>query len=153
MPPEKSVSVRGILPDYSAAVQDFFRKWLPMFTSHGFNRWPAARLWQYIYDEGYKEKDVDAEVSFRLAKDVPSKGEFICKGIARFTTEDGDDDSQGRTINTIGTAYTALGKWIEANGYQIIAGPVVKSTLPNRPRSGTHHPRVYHWSPIPGCQS
>ena len=128
--PQKVISVRGILPDYSATGQ-VFQKMAPyVYRSGSQMTGPPLAIY---YDEGYKEKDVDAEVAFPIAKDVPSKGEFKCKELPGY-------DQMATTIhkgayNTIGTAYTALGKWIEANGYQI-SGPCREIYFTD-PRSGT----------------
>jgi len=59
------VSVRGILPDYSATGQ-VFQKMAPyVYRSGSQVTGPPLAIY---YDEGYKEKDVDAEVAFPIAK-------------------------------------------------------------------------------------
>ena len=127
--PQKVVSIRGILPDYSASGQIFQKMASYVYRSGSQVTGPPLAIY---YDDGYKEKDVDTEVAFPIAKDVPSKGEFKCKELSGY-------DQMVTTIhkgayNTIGTAYTALGKWIEANGYQI-SGPCREIYFTD-PRSG-----------------
>jgi effector-binding domain-containing protein len=113
----KVVAIREILPDYAATGQ-LFQKIAPyIFKSGSQVAGPPILI---IYDEGYKEKDVDVEVAFPIARDVPSKGEFKCIELPGY-------EQMATTIhkgiyNTIGSAYNALGKWIEVNGYQIV-GP------------------------------
>jgi len=124
----KVVSVHEILPNYSA-ISQLFQKIAPYVYRCG-SQMTGPPLAIY-YDEGFKEKDVDVEVAFPIARDVPSKGEFKCKELHGY-------DQMATTIhkgayNTIGTAYTTLGKWIEANGYQI-GGPLreIYMTAPSK---------------------
>ena len=86
-----------------------------------------------MYDEGFKEKDVDLEVAFPIAKDVSSKGEFKCRELPGY--EQMATTIHKGTYDSVGSAYTALGKWIETNGYQII-GPCREIYFTD-PRSGT----------------
>jgi effector-binding domain-containing protein len=114
---QKVLSVREIIPDYSH-IGELFQK-MESYLKKSGTQMTGPPLAIY-YDEVFKEKDVDVEVAFPIAKDVPSKGEFKCKELPGY-------DQMATTIhkgayNTIGTAYTALGKWIEVNGYQI-SGP------------------------------
>ena len=114
----KVVSVREILPNYSA-ISQLFQKIAPYVYRCG-SQMTGPPLAIY-YDEGFKEKDVDVEVAFPIAGDVPSKGEFKCKELPGY-------DQMATTIHkgsyeSISGAYNAIGKWIETNGYQII-GPL-----------------------------
>ncbi len=128
--PQNVVAIREILPNYSATGK-LFQKIAPyIFRSGSQITGPPMSI---IYDEGFKEKDVDVEVAFPIAKDVPSKGEFKCKELPGC-------DQMATTIHkgkyeTVGGAYSALGKWIEANGYQII-GPCREIYFTD-PSSGT----------------
>jgi effector-binding domain-containing protein len=128
--PVKVVSIRQIMPNYSATGQ-FFQKIAPYVYKSGSQMTGPPML--IIYDEGFKEKDVDLEVAFPIAKDVPSKGEFKCKELPGY-------EQMATTIHkgaydSVGSAYNALGKWIETNGYQII-GPCREIYFTD-PRSGT----------------
>ena len=116
--PVKVVSIREILPNYSAIGQ-LFQKIAPYVYRCGSQvSGPPQAIY---YDEGFKEKDVDIEVAFPITRDVPSKGEFKCRELPGY-------DQMATTIHkgsyeSISGAYNALGKWIETNGYQII-GPL-----------------------------
>ena len=128
--PLKVVSIRQIMPNYSATGQ-LFQKIAPYVYRSGSQMIGPPML--IIYDEGFKEKDVDLEVAFPIAKDVPSKGEFKCRELPGY-------EQMAATIHkgaydSVGGAYTALGKWIETNGYQII-GPCREIYFTD-PRSGT----------------
>ena len=128
--PQKVVAIREILPNYGATGQ-LFQKIAPYVYRSGSQMTGPPML--IIYDEEFKEKDVDVEVAFPVAKDVPSKGEFKCKELLGY-------DQMATTIHkgsyeTVGDAYSALMKWIEANGYQII-GPSREIYFTD-PRSGT----------------
>ena len=128
--PQKVVSIRQIMPNYSATGQ-LFQKIGPYIYKSGSQIIGPPIL--IIYDEGFKEKDVDIEVAFPIVKDVPSKGEFKCKELPGY-------DQMAATIHkgtydSVGGAYIAMGKWIETNGYQII-GPCREIYFTD-PRSGT----------------
>jgi effector-binding domain-containing protein len=129
-PSQKVVSIREILPNYSATGQ-LFQKIAPYIFKSGSQIAGPPML--IIYDEGYKEKDVDVEVAFPVARDVPSKGDFKCREVSGY-------DQMATTIHkgsyeTVGCAYSALGKWIGTNGYQII-GPCREIYFTD-PSSGT----------------
>ena len=128
--PQKVVAIREILPNYSATGQ-LFQKIAPYVYKSGSQMTGPPLL--IIYDEEFKERDVDIEVAFPIAKDVPSKGEFKCKELPGY-------DQMATTIHkgsyeTVGGAYSALMKWIEVNGYHII-GPSREIYFTD-PRSGT----------------
>ncbi len=116
-PLQKVVSIRATLPSYSATGQ-LFGKLVPyIFQVGGQMIGPPLEI---IYDEEFKEKDVDVEVAFPVAADVPSKGEFKCydlKGYEHMATT-----IHKGSYNSVSGAYNALMRWIEANGYQI-TGP------------------------------
>jgi effector-binding domain-containing protein len=98
--------------------------------SGGQFNWPPMAIY---YDEGFKEKDADVELIFPISREVPSKGEIIYKelpGHERMATT-----IHKGAYNAVGSAYTALGKWIETNGYQT-TGPC-REIYYTDPRSGT----------------
>ena len=128
--PQKVVSIRQIMPNYSATGQ-LFQKIAPYVYRSGSQMTGPPML--MMYDEGFKEKDVDLEVAFPIAKDVPSKGEFKCYELPGY--EQMAATIHKGTYDSIGSAYIALGKWIETNGYQII-GPCREIYFTD-PRSGT----------------
>jgi DNA-binding transcriptional MerR regulator len=67
--PQKVVSVRSVLPNY-AATGPIFQKIAPfVYKSWAKIVGPPMLI---IYDEGYKEKDVDVEVAFPVSKEVKS---------------------------------------------------------------------------------
>ena len=86
-----------------------------------------------MHDEGFKEKDVDLEVAFPIGRDVASKGEFKCLELPGY--EQAATTIHKGAYDSVGSAYNALGKWIEANGYQI-TGPC-REIYYTDPRSGT----------------
>jgi effector-binding domain-containing protein len=127
---QKVVSVRQILPNYSATGQLFQKIVFYIFKSGSQMAGPPLAI---IYDEEFKEKDVDVEVAFPIARDVPSAGEFKCKELPGY-------DQMATTIHkggyeSVDGAYSALMKWIEKNNYQIV-GPSREIYLTD-PSSGT----------------
>lgn len=115
--PQKVVSIRTTLPSYGDTGK-LFNKLAPyVFQIGGQMIGPPFEI---IHDEEFKEKDVDVEVAFPVAVNVPAKGEFKCYDLSGY-------DHVATTIHkgsydTIPSAYNALMRWIEANGYQV-AGP------------------------------
>ncbi len=72
------------------------------------------------YDEEYKERDWDVEVCQPFEGSVKETGRFKVKSLPLV-------ESMACTIHhgpfkTIGEAYTALLKWVDANGYRVV-GP------------------------------
>jgi len=128
--PQKVLSVREILPDYSHIGRLFQKMEGHLTKSGGQFNWPPMAIY---YDEGFKEKDADVELIFPISREVPSKGEIIYKelpGHERMATT-----IHKGAYNAVGSAYTALGKWIETNGYQT-TGPC-REIYYTDPRSGT----------------
>jgi effector-binding domain-containing protein len=124
IPPLKVVSIRTIVPN-SLAAEPVWHKVEPVprkivdyiFKSGSQITGPPMGI---FYGEGPEEKDFDMEIAFPVDQDVPSKGEFQCKELPGYDQMVTTIHKGG--INSGGPAYAALGKWIEANGYQII-GP------------------------------
>ena len=117
VPSQKVLSLRKILPNYGSTGQLFSQIGPYVFQVGAQMIGPPLLI---VYDEEFKEKDVDVEVAFPIAANVPAKGEFKCYDLPGY-------NQMATTIHkgsydTISTAYTALMKWIEANGYQV-AGP------------------------------
>jgi effector-binding domain-containing protein len=117
VPPQKVVSIRKIMPNYGATGQLFGKLGPFVFQAGAQMIGPPLFI---CHDEEFKDKDVDIEVAFPIGKDVPSKGDFKCHELPGYnqmatTVHKGSYD-------TIPPAYTALMRWVEANGYQII-GP------------------------------
>jgi effector-binding domain-containing protein len=128
--PQKVLSVRQILPEYSN-IGRLFQKMEGYLTKYGEQmNWPPIAIY---YDEGFKEKDADVELIFPISNELPSKGEIIYKELPGY-------ERMATTIhkgpyNTVGSAYAALGKWIETNRYQTV-GPC-REIYYTDPRSGT----------------
>jgi effector-binding domain-containing protein len=77
------------------------------------------------YDEGYKESDVDVEACQPMRGAVPVAG--------RVTAHELPGATMASVIHTgpyatIGEAYNALNRWVDANGYRIV-GPVREVNL------------------------
>jgi effector-binding domain-containing protein len=114
---QKVVSIRKIMPNYGSSGQLFGQIGPYVFQIGAQMIGPPLLI---VHDEEFKEKDVDLEVAFPVAANVPAKGEFKCYDLPGYnhmatTIHKGSYDS-------VSGAYNALMRWIEANGYQI-AGP------------------------------
>jgi effector-binding domain-containing protein len=115
--PQKVVSLRKVIPDYGH-IGELFQKLDPYLAKSGGQMMGPPMV--IYYDEGFKDKDADVELIFPVLKDIPSKGEIVCKelpGVERVAAT-----IHKGAYNKVGSAYTALGKWIETNGYQTV-GP------------------------------
>ena len=85
------------------------------------------------YDEEYKERDWDLEVCIPIDADLPEFGRVKVRMLPKVET-------MACTVHhgpfvTIGEAYSALGKWLDANGYRIV-GPAREVYLREAKRSG-----------------
>ncbi|HVO72053.1 MAG TPA: MerR family transcriptional regulator [Aggregatilineaceae bacterium] len=113
----KVASVREVVPGY--AEQGGAWKALEGYLAMQRVR-PSAPCLTIYYDEGYKERDVDLEVCEPLAADLPEGGRVKVRTLPPV-------ESMACTVHkgpftTISDAYTALIKWVDANGYRI-CGP------------------------------
>jgi effector-binding domain-containing protein len=117
--PVTVAAVRGTIPTYS----DMGLLHGPLYeylAKHRVNPALAQPCLSIYYDEEYRERDVDAEAAVGVDASLPSEGRVEIRTLPGV-------ESMACVVHqgpydTINEAYTALGKWIEANGYQI-AGP------------------------------
>ncbi len=111
--PQLVASVRGIIPTYKQVGQ-LYGELYPHLgpAANGL----AAAIW---HDEGYQEKDVDAEAVVFLKERLPEKGRMKVYELPAATIA---SVVHNGAYNTFDRAYNAVMKWIEANGYHIV-GP------------------------------
>ncbi len=118
VPSQKVIAIRATLPGGYGETGQLFDKLMPyVFQLRAQMIGPPIEI---IYDEEFKETDVDVEVAVPVASIVPAKGEFKSYELPGY-------NQMATTIHkgsydTVSAAYAALMKWIEANGYQV-AGP------------------------------
>jgi effector-binding domain-containing protein len=128
--PQKVLSIREILPDYSH-IGSIFQKMEAYLKKSGAQMiGPPLAIY---YDEGFKDKDADVELLFPIAKAVASGSDIKYKELPECERM-ASTIHKGR-YDSVGEAYTALGKWIETNGYQTV-GPCREIYFTD-PRSGT----------------
>jgi effector-binding domain-containing protein len=112
---QKVLAIRKTMPNYGASGQLFGIIGPYVFQAGARVAGPPMLI---EHDREFKEKDVDIEVAFPIVADVPVKGEFKCYELAGYN-QVATSVHKG-SYDTISAAYSALMRWIEANGYQII---------------------------------
>lgn len=116
VPPQKVVAIRETLPGYGSFGQ-LFGKLMPYIFQVGAQMiGPPIGI---FHDEEFKESNVDMELAFPVAADVPSKDGIKCRELPGCQMATAIHKG---SYDTVSAGYTALMKWIEANGYEI-AGP------------------------------
>jgi DNA-binding transcriptional MerR regulator/effector-binding domain-containing protein len=116
-------SVRAILPSHSAVGALFGEVYEALGEHVGAALGPrpgeSGQTLVLCYDTEFKERDVDSAAAFILRCRAPDRGRMrvheLPAAIMAATVHHG-------SYETIGEAHTAILRWIEANGYQII-GP------------------------------
>ena len=111
--PQLVASVRGILSSY----QDIGRLFGELY---GYlQRYGVEGLTAAIYhDEGYKTSDIDAEAVVYLKSHVPETERVK---VYELPAAQMASVVHKGSYNTLSQAYDAVIKWIEANGYKIVA--------------------------------
>jgi effector-binding domain-containing protein len=129
--PLRVAAIRDVIPTYSQQGH----LWNELYAYLGQRRLarsgPCLTLY---YDEEYKERDVDAEVCQPVSGAQPVEGRvkvYDLPGVETMACV-----VHHGPFTTIGEAYTALTKWIEANGYRI-AGPGREAYLQPPAQSGS----------------
>jgi len=113
--PRLIASVRDIVPTFPDVGRLYgeLMTHLGQYKAGGIN----AAIW---HDEGYKDHDIDAEAVVFIQSRVPEGGRVkireLSGAMAASIVHNG-------AYNTLSQAYDAIGKWIEANGYRIVAAP------------------------------
>ncbi|HLE26691.1 MAG TPA: GyrI-like domain-containing protein, partial [Anaerolineales bacterium] len=116
-PPMRVASVRDIIPTYSQQGA----LWNELYAYIGQRRLsPSGPCLTRYHDTEYKERDVDAEVCQPISGGQPTEGRVKVYDLPAVETM--ACVIHHGPFTTIGEAYNALNKWIEANGYRI-AGP------------------------------
>lgn len=127
---QKVLTVRVIIPNYNQ-IGPLFQKLESYLAQSGTQMiGPPSAIY---YDDGFKDKDADVEVVYPVSKVVPSNGEIKYRELPGY--EKVATTIHKGAYDAVGTAYTALGKWIEANGFQTV-GPC-REIYYTAPRSGT----------------
>ena len=115
--PQKAVSIRRILPNYSK-ISELFNAIGPyMGKTHAPCKGPPVALY---HDPEFKEADVDVEVAFPLWREVKEEGEFKMVELPGY--ESMASVMYKGPYEGIGEAYNALMRWVEANSYHL-TGP------------------------------
>jgi effector-binding domain-containing protein len=115
--PLRVAAIRDVIPTYSQQGH----LWGELYAYLGQRRLaPSGPCLALYHDPEYKERDVDAEVCQPIGGGQPVEGRVRVYDLPAVET-------MACVIHhgpfaTIGEAYTALTKWIEANGYRIV-GP------------------------------
>ena len=81
---------------------------------------PSGPCLTLYFDEGFKERDVDLEVCEPVAVDLPGGDRVKARTLP--AVENMACTVHSGPFSTIGDAYTAMIKWVDANGYRI-CGP------------------------------
>jgi effector-binding domain-containing protein len=110
--PQLVAAVRDIVPTYQD-VGRLYGEVLAHLGRYGAGGLVAA-LW---HDEGYKDHDVDAEAVIYLKSRVPD-GERV--KVYELPAATAASIVHNGAYNTLHQAYSAVLKWIDANGYKIV---------------------------------
>jgi len=116
---QRVAAVRGVIPSYGEQGQ-LWDELCAYLAQHKLES--AGPCFTLYYDEGYKERDVDAEVCEPVSADAPLTSRERVKVYELPTVETMACVVHRGRYDDLGQAYMDLLAWIEANGYQI-AGP------------------------------
>ncbi|QBD75834.1 MerR family transcriptional regulator [Ktedonosporobacter rubrisoli] len=104
-------SIRTVIPGYDE-VGPLFDE-LDSYLQRSNNEGLDLALW---HDEGYKERDIDAEAAVTLKQRIAETERIKVHELPAATVA---SLVHHGAYNTIGQAYDTLLKWIEVNGYEI----------------------------------
>ena len=113
----KVASLRGIIPDYSNQC-GLWQELRSHIEKH--NAKITAPCRSVYYDPSYKESDVDIEVMYCIAGNVPETDRIKVKELP--SVKNAACVIHKGSYENLSMAYNALIKWIEENGYKVI-GP------------------------------
>jgi effector-binding domain-containing protein len=116
--PVKVVSIRQIVSDFKAVPQ-IYDELFNYLNQHGVEVKDSnycAGIW---HETEYKESDFDWEAVASLDKEIPTTDKIKIYELPGMEMACAVHNG---SYNTMNPAYTAIAKWIEANGYKII-GP------------------------------
>ena len=117
VPPLRVASIRGVIPTYSQQGT----LWNELYAYLGQHRLsPNGPCLTIYHDEGYKERDVDAEVCQPIGVGQSSEGRvkvYDLPGVETMACV-----IHHGPFTALTEAYTALTQWVEANGYRMV-GP------------------------------
>ncbi|WP_125153405.1 MerR family transcriptional regulator [Clostridium rectalis] len=112
--PLKVISHRKIINDYSCQ----HNLWISLKKFINENNLKVSSPWLSIYhDEGFKEKNVDIEVSVNLISNTTGNTEFIVKQLEPIKKM--ACIIHKGSYETLSESYSILQNWIEDNGYII----------------------------------
>lgn len=116
---QRVAAVRDVIPGYSEQGQ-LWDELCAYLAQHKVES--AGTCFTVYYDEGYKERDVDAEVCEPIPADasLPSQGKVKVYELPAIETM--SCVVHHGSYDTLSQAYIELLRWIETNGYRI-AGP------------------------------
>jgi DNA-binding transcriptional MerR regulator len=114
LPAQLVASIRQVVPTYPDSGVLFDE----IYTHLG--RHGAGGLAVAIYhDDGYRERDVDVEAAVLLGTSVPASDRVRVYEMPAATVA---STVHSGALSRIGEAYSALLRWIEANGYRAVGG-------------------------------
>jgi effector-binding domain-containing protein len=129
VPPQKVLALRKTLPGYSSFGQLFGEIMPYLFQSGGQMVGPPTGV---FHDEEFKESNVDMELALPIAADLRPRGDIK---VRELPAELMATVIHKGSYETVSAAYTAVMKWIDANGYDV-AGPS-REVYFTDPNSGT----------------
>jgi len=118
MEPITVAGVRDVIPTY-ADIGGLFGEVESYVAQHGLK--PTGACMAIYYDDEYRERDVDAEAAFPIASGVSAPASERVKVHQLPGYEEMACTIHQGSYDGLMGAYQALMKWIEVNGYRIIA--------------------------------
>lgn len=112
--PQLVASIRAIVPAYNQ-VGPLYMELYGHLGRNGVANALAIAIW---HDEGYKEKDVDAEAAVYLKTRVPETDRVRVYELPGATVA---SVVHNGAYNRLHQAYSAISAWIDANGFRIVA--------------------------------
>lgn len=113
--PQLAASIRQVIPAHDKVIM-LYEELMEYLAPYDVRQWRAITIWR---DEGYREKDVDAEATITLKVPVPETARIkvyeIPGAMMASVVHNG-------AYNKLYQAQNALNAWIETNGYRI-SGP------------------------------
>jgi len=120
--PQTVAASRGVIPAFTDGTRLLLGPVLDFLAEHGVR--PTGGGWLYVYhDPDYRERRIEAEAAVPLLRPVPPPPPgspvtvYEMPGIEAVASAVHVGD-----VARVGRAYSALSRWIGANGYRI-AGP------------------------------
>lgn len=112
--PQLVAAIRQVVPSYQS-VGALYGELMGYLAGHGVHGGVAAAIW---HDEGYRERDVDAEAVIYLDRPVPGSDRVRVYELPARAMASVVHHGSYRTLHE---GYQAVMSWIEANGYRVVA--------------------------------